>query len=155
MNWIFYLILMTSIWVIGLTVVTQQGMLLFGIRKWANFHSQEKPVSVYDAIIKCPFCMPSIHSAIGYGFCILSGIVELDIKLLYVYPVVVCGSSFISGFLWTVYELILSYSEKLEVEQKHLNNIEQLSYFDVTDRKKQFQAGRNQSITKKSLNHER
>lgn len=100
MNWIFNLISMTSIWVLGLTIATQPGMILFIFRQLAD----KKESSIYDAMIRCHWCMPSIHGLFGYLFAYGTGVItEFSVKQVIAYPIVVCGSSFIVGFLWVIY----------------------------------------------------
>ena len=132
MIWIFNLIMMTTIWVLGITIVTQPGMALYSIRKWAGRRSKGKDITIYDALVKCAWCMPSIHSLFGYGLCLATEVIHFEWKILIAYPIIVAGSSFVSGILWTIYE-------KIEIQRKYLRNVEQLTFFDVTDRKERYQ----------------
>lgn len=120
---IFSLIAITTIWILGLTIVTQPGMGLHSIRKWA----EGKESKVFQPLILCPWCMPSIHSLAGYFFAVIIGVVELNFNIAFAYPIVVCGSSFCAGFLWTIYT-------KTEAHLKYLQNIEKLTFWDIKDR---------------------
>lgn len=118
------LILITTILVLGWTVATQHDMILYPVREWA-----ESKKTKWKALIICVWCMPSAWGVIGYSFAALAGVINMfSWKLIFIYPVVVGGSSFLSGFLWTVYE-------KINIQSQHLSNIEKLSFWDVKDRK--------------------
>lgn len=148
---IFFLIIVTSLLVLGLTIATQKGMILFFIRKWASSkvdEENEKP-SIYHAIILCPWCMPSIYSAVGYVFLIAAGVISAtDLHLWVLYPVVVSGASIISGMVWTIHETISSYKD-------YVDNKETLTHFDIIDRKTRHQSQqKNNYQPRKSFNHE-
>jgi len=128
MKLIFDLILLTSIIVIGITVVTQEGMLLFWVREWA----EEKKSKIFDALIRCIWCMSSVWSLIGFLFASLIGVINhFSWHLIFIYPIVVCGSSFVSGFFWTLYK-------KIEIQIKVYENEEQNLFFDLKDRKAKY-----------------
>lgn len=143
MIWILSLIVVTSFWVLGLTIVTQKNMLLGSIRKF-----EKEGVNILDAVIFCPWCMPSIHSAIGYLICHFSGVINFQLKMLVAYPIVVCGSSLVCGLIWTMYE-------KMLIEKDYYENVEKLSYFDIKDRKGNFQRSNGIQSTQKHKNHEK
>jgi hypothetical protein len=125
MTWILSWILLTVFWVLGLTIVTQPGMLLYFIRERA----EKKKSSVYDALIRCHWCMPSIHGIAGYLFALATGVINgVLLTHLAAYPIIVCGSSFACGLLWALYK-------KTEIQIKNTQHIEQLNYFDLKDRK--------------------
>lgn len=108
------LIIITSVWVLGLTIATQEHMVLYGVRVWANKYQDN--YKILKALITCPFCMPSIHSLFGYFFAVAGGIVSLDLRLLVLYPIVVMGASILTGFSWTLYDLMsikVAHIEKL------------------------------------------
>ena len=119
------LILLTSIWVLGLTIATQEKMILEKVAIWAE--AQNK--AILKAVILCAWCMPSIHSVVGYGFAMALGVIsEWSWTLLVLYPLVVMGASITSGLIWTICKLI---EKKLEVA----DHTEQLLHFDIKDRK--------------------
>jgi hypothetical protein len=126
------LILITTIWVLGLTIVTQEGMLLFSIREWAN-KKHEAGNKWMEPVIICYYCMPSIHSLIAYLFAIGIGIItSFEWKLVFMYPLVVMGSSLLNGIVWGIHKMI-------ETKTGYFENMEQLTHWDIMDRKKQHQ----------------
>lgn len=121
---IFKLIILTSIWCIGLFIVTQEGMLLYSFRKWAE-KENEKGMRVTEALIICPWCLPSIHAMVGYFFAVIIGIVDhFEFKFVLIYPLVVMGSSIVCGSTWTLIEY---FSAKTEYYKKLNNEIENSS----------------------------
>lgn len=105
------LILITTIWCLGVKIVTAEGMLLEKLGKWAE-DKVERGHKIYEAIVTCQWCLPSLHSIIGYSFAIGIGVIaEFEWKLVFMYPIVVCGSSILCGFTWTFLELINSIKE--------------------------------------------
>lgn len=105
------LILVTSIWVLGLTIATQPFMVFHSWRVWAE-KKQDKGNKFMEAVILCHFCMPSIHSIIGYWFAIYTEIIPYpDYRTFYLYPLVVMGSSLLNGLTWATYQLISSKTE--------------------------------------------
>lgn len=122
------LILITTIWCLGITVASQEGMIIHGIRKWADAKESKWAMPA----ITCIWCMPSIHSLAGYGFSIGVGVISsFSWSLVFMYPLVVCGASFCSGFIWAIYEMIA-------IKTKHISNIESMSYFDLKERKQSY-----------------
>lgn len=132
---IFKLIVITSIWVLGLTIVTQKGMALYNFRQWA----ETKKSLWFEPIILCEWCMPSIHSLIGYAIAIGLGVINhFSWSLVVAYILVVMGSSVVSGMTWALYSLIAKLIE-------YYSHVEKLAYFDVDDRKKAFQRRQSQT----------
>lgn len=125
---IFNLILLTSILILGATVVTQPGMGLYFLREWA----ENKESKLLNATLLCHWCMPSSWSLLGYLFATLIGVIDsFSWGLVFMYPVVVCGSSFLCGLLWAIYK-------KIEIEAKYYENEETISYFNLKDRKARY-----------------
>lgn len=109
------LILITSVWVLGLTIATQEDMVFGNLRRWAE--GQDK--KIYETIILCEWCMPTVHSLFGYCFAIATGIVsDLNWGTIIMYPLVVMGSSIVCGITWSIYNMIDSISQYF----KTLNN---------------------------------
>lgn len=133
MTTLFTIMCITIIWCLGITIVTQPYMALGGVRRWAEL----KKSKWMEPLILCEWCMPSIHSLIGYAFAVAMRIIPppFSFTLMVMYPLVVMGSSFITGVLWSVYKLI-------ESKTRHLKNLEQLSHFDISDRKTKFKNAR-------------
>lgn len=119
---LFKLILLTFIWVMGIKIVTSEGMLLEKLGKWGEKKVDEGH-KIFNAIIVCPWCLPSIHSIFGYGFAFGLGVLPLiwDWKLLIMWPLVVMGSSFLCGNVWNLYETINRIKEKNEAEAAYYN----------------------------------
>jgi hypothetical protein len=132
------LVTLVSAWVIGLTIASQEGMILHRLQSWAEKKEEEggwwaKP------IITCPSCMPSIHAVFGYIFGWLVGC-DISFKMILAYPIVVVFSSAVITFLWTIYLWI-------DIQIPYYRNVERLTYFDVKDRKDAFikRGNRNQT----------
>lgn len=129
MTLLFEIILITSILVIGWTIVTQPSMGLGDIREWA-----EAQDSVFiNATLVCHWCMSSSWSLIGYFFAWRIGLIEsFSWKLFWMYPLVVCGSSFLCGLSWAIFK-------RIEIQIKHLTNLEKLTFWDTCERKREHQ----------------
>lgn len=115
---IFKIILILTIWCLGVKIVTANGMLLQWLGEWGE-EQVDKGYKIFEAIIVCPFCLPSVHSILGYAFAYGLGLIELDWKLLIMWPIVVMGSSILSGFTWTAYQTINQIKEKNEAETEY------------------------------------
>lgn len=117
------LIIIVSIWVLGIKIATAEDMLLDNLGKWAT--KQAKKHKIFEALIVCPFCMPSIHSVIGYFFAFGLNILpfEWNWQLIIRYPLVVIGASIISGFTWVGYETINRIKEKNELEAEYYDSL--------------------------------
>lgn len=116
------LILLTSIWVLGLTIVTQEGMAFYRIREWAEYKSKNGSTWA-EPLILCEWCMPSMHTTIGYLFAYLTGIISNDSRHLLLYPLVIMGSSLVSGVIWTIYETIAAI-QKYFIQKEKLVRLE-------------------------------
>lgn len=123
-----FIILITSIWVLGLTIITQPDMLLYSIRKWADDAKKRTGHKIYEPLIQCHWCMPSIHSIFGYAFYFLITGDEFTWRICLAYPIVVMGSSIINGLVW-------GWHKKIENQSKYYENAEMLTHFDIRDRK--------------------
>ena len=122
------IITITVIWVLGFSLVTSEGMLLHGLRKYA----EERKLLIWDPIVLCVWCMPSIHSLIGYLFAFGIGVIDhFSLKLVIMYPLVVMASSFLSGILWSINKLIS------EAALHHKNAAER-DYLSVKDMKRKY-----------------
>ena len=93
------LIVFTSLLVLGWTIVSQENMLLHSVRVWG----ESKNKKWLEPLILCHWCQPSVWSLFGYFFAISSGTVHFYYKLLWLYPLVVCGSSVVCGMVWAAY----------------------------------------------------
>ena len=96
------LIAILSIWTLGLTIVTQEGMALYSLREWSN----DKGKWV-EPLIRCHWCMPSFHSAFAYLFAAGIGVItHFEFKLLAMLPLVIMGASLTNGMIWGLHKLI-------------------------------------------------
>lgn len=125
MSTIFSLITITSIWCIGLKIVTNEGMILYSWQKFA-LYKVESGNKIFEPLILCAWCLPSVYSIIGYLIAYSLGIVT-EWKYLFAYPIVVAGSSFATGMSWLVYNI-------LEHRHGYFKNVEQLTHWDMADR---------------------
>lgn len=111
------LILITSIWTLALTAASQPSMVLYRARVWA-----EQQGNWTDPIIKCYWCMPSLHSLISYGFAIGMELINgFSWSLIVIYPLVVCGASVLNGIVWSTITLLLKkidYYDNLSNEEQ-------------------------------------
>lgn len=132
MTLIFQLIVLTSIWVMGLTIITQPKMLAEKVRDWAD-GIHKKGNKFMEPLILCHWCMPSLHSAVGYTFAVLIGLINhFEWRLVFMYPLVAMGSSLLNGIVWGLHKLI-------EAATGYYSNAEQLTHFDIRDRKAEHQ----------------
>ena len=101
---LFELITICVIWCIGIKIVTSQGMVLEKLGEWAE-KKVEDGYRIYEPLLVCPYCMPSIHTAIAIGFSFGMGVIDTwSWHLLFMYPIVAMASSFINGFLWKAHQ---------------------------------------------------
>lgn len=106
------LIFICSVWCLGLTILTSEGMLLESVGRWVHERIKTN-TSILKALIGCIWCMPSIHTSVAMFFAYKIGIVQdINITLVYYYPLVAMGSSLVSGIVWTFYQ-------KMEAQMKH------------------------------------
>lgn len=125
------LILLTTIWCIGVTIVTYDEMALHSIRKYAEARAREGKI-IFEPLIVCVWCMPSIHSLFGYAFAVGMGLItEFSWGLVVMYPLVAMGSSFLSGMSWLFFEY-------MDNKKKYYENSEKLTYFQIKDKKEQY-----------------
>ena len=125
---IFYITLITTVLILGATVVTQEGMLFYFLRVSAD----KKKKKIFDALILCVWCMPSVWSLIGIAISFGVGVLDsFSYRVFFVYPIVVCASSVLSGIVWSLYSYI-------SVRMNHVTNLEIMSHWDIKERKKSF-----------------
>jgi hypothetical protein len=129
---LFYLIILTSVWVLGITIVTQPKMLLYNIRLWAEKRLDETGNRIFEPLVLCPWCMSSIHSVFGIGFGYVIGILSgFEWRIFLCYPIIVMGASIVCGMVW-------GWHKKVENQSKYFENSEILSHFDIRDRKREY-----------------
>src|SRR6185312_13080254 len=105
------LIIITTIWCLGIRIATNEGMVFEKLRIYGNKKVNEG-YKIFEPLFICIYCMPSIHSSIGFLFAYGLGILPtFHVKLLIYYPLVVMGSSILGGLIW-------QYHEKLDSEKE-------------------------------------
>lgn len=125
---LFKLIAITVIWVLGFKLATSEGMIFNFITRYA----EEKEGRVWEPIVLCIWCMPSIHSLIAYMLACGIGVINaFSWHLVFMYPLVVMGSSFCCGVLWKVSELV-------DMAALHHKNAAERDYLQVKDMKNQY-----------------
>ena len=122
------LIIINTIWTLGLTIATSKGMVFYSVREWAEAR-QAKGNKWVEPLILCIYCMVSFHSVIAYLFAYGLGFINYwSWELLILLPLVIMGSSLLNGLIWGVHKLLDSANQYFENAQKIL-------YMDITDRK--------------------
>ena len=118
---LFELIVLTSIWNLGIEIILSDGMALEKVRRWA----EAKESKWYEVSVWCVWCRPSLHSVFGYLAAIGFGFINVfEWKLLVMYPFVVAGTSLISGIIWSIYKLI-------EIKTLYYKHKEQNEFFNL------------------------
>lgn len=130
------LVAITSVWVIGLKIATAQDMIFEKLGKWGEAKVKDGH-KIFEAVIVCQWCMPSIHSLVGYGFAFLLAVLpwRFDWKLVWMYPLVVMASSFVCGMSWLIYETINRIHDRNELQARYYDNMEQLTHWDIIERR--------------------
>lgn len=94
------LIIITSILVLGYTIVTQQGMAFYSIRKWAN-RKQDEGSKWVEPILLCHWCQPSSWTILSFGIAFGLGVINhFEWNLILYYILTVGGSSLVNGLVW-------------------------------------------------------
>lgn len=120
---LFKLILLTTIWCLGMKIITSDHMILEKLGRYARKKVEEGKL-IYDPIIACEWCMPSMHSLIGYGFAIILGIItQFSWALVAIYPLVAIGSSIGTGMIWNFYLTMNSVKERNESQSDFYNRL--------------------------------
>lgn len=128
---LFKFILITTIWCVGVMICTADGMIMYKIRVYAK-NKIDSGAKHYEALVYCPWCLPSVHSIVGYLFSILLGIVsKFEWSIFFMYPLVVMGSSLLTGIIWSIHNLI-------DAKTQYYLNAEKLAYFEIRDRKNKY-----------------
>ena len=101
-NEVLCIILITSIWCVGITLFTQNGFLLYFIRKYAE--SKVGKYKIWNGLLLCIWCMAGVHSLLGYGFWFLAK--GIDWGLLKSIHIVICGVALLNGILWGIMQAL-------------------------------------------------
>lgn len=135
---LFILITITSIWILGLTIITQEDMAFDFVREYAD-KKAEGGQKIFKPLIACTWCMPSVHFVFGYLFAIGLGVVSIGWHLVIMIPLVIMGSSLVCGLIWSFYEMISAKTSMMIAEEKYYTQVEKLAYYDIKDRVSKFQ----------------
>ena len=104
------LIIITSIWCLGVKIITAEGMILQKLGVYAK-QQVDKGNIVWDALVNCEWCLASIHSLLGYLFALGIGVItKFEWRLIFMYPLVAMGTSLLTGMIWNYH--LKSNSEK-------------------------------------------
>lgn len=116
MNEVLTIIIFTTFWCMGLVTVTGEGMALQSFKDY----SENKKAKIWMAVILCHLCMPTIHSIFGYAFYFIyvhyAKGHEINWNLLYMYPIIICGSSLLNAFCYETVGVLSSLHQKLKSE---------------------------------------
>lgn len=115
------LIGITSLLVLGYTIITQEGMGLYSIRQWAE-KKVEQGNKWVEPIFICHWCQSSTWSLLGFLFAYGLGIISINWNLLLLYPLCVCGTSLVCGFAWNIHLMINAIKERNEAEAEVIIN---------------------------------
>lgn len=122
------LIVVTSIWVLGVKISTYKGMVFQRFGAYAKERVKNGDI-IFEAIVTCAWCMPSIHTVVGYAYGLF--VFGMEWRVLFMYPIVIMGASVASGITWTLIEYLIKNLE-------HIINIERLSHYEVRDRQDEY-----------------
>lgn len=103
-------------------------MALYWLRKFGERKVKEDGKIIFEPLFLCEWCMPSIHSIIGYIFAYSIGILtKLSFSSIVIYPLVVMLSSLTCGLTWSIYNLIVSktnfYNASIRKTYREIKNI--------------------------------
>lgn len=110
------LIILTSILVLGYTAASQEGMVLYPIRQWA----EKQKGKIWETLLLCHWCQPSTWTVAAYVFIwiIGEGSVHFTFCQILIYPLVVCGSSVLNGLVWATYKAISEIDKNYRMENE-------------------------------------
>ena len=144
MIFIIKIIAITFFLVMGYTIVTQEGMALYGIREWAA-RKKDAGSKWANPLFLCHWCQPSsvtiISFLIGFAF---NWICHFSWRLLVAYPICVGGASILCGLTWAIHEYLSAAIANQEIQKKYYDNVEQLSFFDVKEKKQNYHNRKNE-----------
>lgn len=97
---LFELIAITSILVLGYTIATQEGMVFYKVREWAE-KKKEQGNKLVEPVFICHWCQPSSWALIAFAFAFGMGIItKFEWSLFFYYVLTVGGSSLLNGLVW-------------------------------------------------------
>lgn len=129
------LIAINFVIVMGLKIAMSEKMLL---EKLGSFFERkiDEGYKWFD-LFYCQWCMSSLCVIYAHFFAFGLKIIpfEWNWQLLVRYPLLVCAGSFLCGNAWNIYETINQIRERNEWQAKLYKNEEQLTHFEIRDRK--------------------
>lgn len=130
------LILLTWIWVMGIKIATAENMILGSLHKYGE-QKLEQGHKIYEALWMCEWCMPSIHSIVGYAFAFAIELIpfHFEWRLVFMYPMVVMGASLLSGMTWLLYLTLNKVHDRNDIQGQYYDKMEQLSFFELKERR--------------------
>lgn len=136
---ILIVIFFNYVWVLGVKISTSEGMVFEKLGNWGE-KKEEEGYKIMKGLITCQWCLPGFHSIIAWAFAfILGGIpFEFNWKYFVMWPIIIMGTSLLTGLTWTIYLTINQVRERNEIEAKYYEHVEALAHFDLKDRKKVF-----------------
>lgn len=135
-NEILIVIFFNYIWVLGFKIATSEGMIFESIGKWGE-EKEEEGYKIFKGLITCQWCLPGFHSIFAWTFAFILGGIQFEFnwKYLVMWPVIIMGTSLLTGLTWTIYLTINQVREKNEIEAKYFEHAEEMIYFDLKERK--------------------
>lgn len=122
MKVLFELITLTVMITLAWKVVTGEDMLLERFGFWIK-HQIDNGSRIFE-LLYCPWCT-TFFTLVAFGFALGLKILplELSLKNILLFPLTICGSSFISGNMWNLYETINRVREKNEEQFFYYKNV--------------------------------
>ena|SRR5688572_11194751 len=108
------------IWVMGIKIGTADDMIFEKLGKYGK-KKVEQGYKIFEAIIVCEWCLPSVHSIFGYGFAFAFDVIpfQWDVRYIIMWPIVVAGTSLCTGLTWTIYKTINDIKDNNENQAKY------------------------------------
>lgn len=116
---LFKLIILNVIIVLALRVALSEGMILEKLGKYFE-QKVEEGYKVFD-LFMCPWCSGTLQSITAHAFAFGLGVLpfEINVQLFIRWPLVIFGSSFVSGMCWTIYLVLKSAKDKNDAEAEY------------------------------------
>lgn len=123
MTILWQLIILTVIIVLALRVAMSDKMLLENLGRYFE-RKVEEGYKIFDLFV-CPWCSGTLLSIPAHLFAMGLGILnfEWNKELLIRWPLVVFGSSFIAGTLWTIYLTLNQIKENNEAQAEYFKKL--------------------------------
>lgn len=113
------LISLTSIWILGIKIITTDGMVLEKVGRYGQ-KKVDEGYRIFEPLWVCQWCMPSIHTLIGFLFAWgLGFITTWQWNFLIMYLVCAFATSLICGLVWMVYMLLNSIKQYYDNAQEY------------------------------------